>query len=232
MNPNDAYYYSNRGDSKKQLGRYEEAIKDYDKAIELNPNDAYYYSNRGDSKKQLGRYEEAIKDYDKAIELDHNTAYYYNDRGNAKLELGRCVEAIEDYDKCIELDPNYNDAYHNRDIARKHLYGTSSECFITTAVCLSLGKNDDCDELMEFRRYRDNILINDYDGLQLIKEYYNIAPKIVESINKNNNSKNIYKNIYKDFISVIYEDLLAKNYKKAKNMYIDMVRELQNKYLI
>ena len=54
------------------LDNHEEAIKDYNKAIELKPLDASYYNNRGASYLYLGRYEEALRDFDKALELDPN----------------------------------------------------------------------------------------------------------------------------------------------------------------
>ncbi|MEI0608286.1 tetratricopeptide repeat protein, partial [Brachyspira pulli] len=64
--------YNNRGFTKYYLDQYEEAIKDYDKAIELNPNNRAFYNNRGVSKENLEEYNEALKDYKKALELDLN----------------------------------------------------------------------------------------------------------------------------------------------------------------
>ena len=64
--------YNNRGISKGKLGKYEEAIKDYNKAIDLNPDIVKHIITEGISKANLGKYEEAIKDYDKAIELNPN----------------------------------------------------------------------------------------------------------------------------------------------------------------
>ena len=49
------------------LEKYEEAIKDYSKAIVLNPNDADYYNNRAAANNSLRMYMEAIEDYSKAI---------------------------------------------------------------------------------------------------------------------------------------------------------------------
>ncbi len=59
-------------------------------------------------------------------------------------------------------------------------YKNSSGCFITTAVCLSMGKADDCEELIAMRLFRDKWLQNQPDGAELIEDYYRTAPAIVE----------------------------------------------------
>jgi len=86
------------------LGRYEEAIADCDKAIALDASDANAYDTRGWAKFKLNRYEEAIADYDEAIAIDpKNAAIIYKDRGIAKFHLGRYEEAIADYDNALGL---------------------------------------------------------------------------------------------------------------------------------
>ena len=112
--PDEFAGYAVSGDANYSLGRYEEAITDYDKAISLKPDDAAAYGNRGFAKDELGRYEEAITDYDKAISLKSDDATAYYNRGSAKSELGRHEEAITDYDKAISLKSDYATAYNNR----------------------------------------------------------------------------------------------------------------------
>ena len=41
---------------------YQEALKDYDKAIELNPNSSEAYNNRGACKQYMKDYEGAMSD--------------------------------------------------------------------------------------------------------------------------------------------------------------------------
>ena len=53
-------------------------------------------------------------------------------------------------------------------------------CYITTAVCESLGKPDDCYELNLLRDYRDSYLMKQEDGEALVQRYYDIAPTIVK----------------------------------------------------
>ena len=55
---------------KNALGKLDEAIADYDKAIRLDPDDARTYYNRGNANISLGRYNLAISDYDEAIQLN------------------------------------------------------------------------------------------------------------------------------------------------------------------
>jgi tetratricopeptide (TPR) repeat protein len=100
---------------------FEEAIKEFDKAIELDPKNPDSHYNKGVALYKLHRYEEAIEEFDKAIELDPNNPVYHNNKGNALDDMGKYEEAIEEYDKAIELDPN-NPVYHsNKRIAQDKL---------------------------------------------------------------------------------------------------------------
>ena len=108
----EAYY--NRGTCLGHLGRHEEAIADYTRAIELNPQYANAHNNRGNALDDLGRHEEALADYTRAIELNPQYAAAYNNRGAALDDLGRHEEAIADYTRAIELNPQYANAHYNR----------------------------------------------------------------------------------------------------------------------
>jgi hypothetical protein len=104
-------------------------------------------------------------------------------------------------------------------------------CYITTAVCLSLGKEDNCYELNTFRWFRDKWLARQPDGLELIERYYKTAPLIVESINRRKNSNEIYLLIWKNYLSSCLNLIERGSYKRAKNLYIKMVNELKKQFL-
>jgi tetratricopeptide (TPR) repeat protein len=62
-----------KGRSLECLGNYEEAIKAFDKVIEIDYQDSDTWYNKGTCLAHLGSYEEAVKALDKAIEIDpHN----------------------------------------------------------------------------------------------------------------------------------------------------------------
>ena len=61
------------------LKQYEQAIENYDKAIQINSDDYKYYLNRGVAySRGLSQHEQAVKDFEKAIELNPNLSEVYN----------------------------------------------------------------------------------------------------------------------------------------------------------
>jgi len=72
-NPNDIAAWNGKGCALIMHQRYDEAIKCFDRAIEIepiNPEWGFIWGNKGFAFEQSGRYEEAIKCYDKALEID------------------------------------------------------------------------------------------------------------------------------------------------------------------
>ncbi len=62
--------YDLRGNTKMFLGRYEESIGDYSKAIEIDPKDSYLYFFRGMSFESLGQKESALENFKMSVKLD------------------------------------------------------------------------------------------------------------------------------------------------------------------
>ncbi|MET0753380.1 MAG: TonB family protein [Pyrinomonadaceae bacterium] len=66
----EASAFLSRGFAFHNKKKYDLAVADYDKGIELNPKDASAYLNRGNSYEQMGNLEKAAADFKKALELD------------------------------------------------------------------------------------------------------------------------------------------------------------------
>lgn len=71
-NPTNPHAYYIRGFARYNLGKYRQAIKDFDTTVTLNSKhaDAYFY--RGTCKKELNKYWSALRDYRKAKEIAPN----------------------------------------------------------------------------------------------------------------------------------------------------------------
>ncbi|MEQ8192140.1 MAG: tetratricopeptide repeat protein, partial [Candidatus Eremiobacterota bacterium] len=111
------YELNTRGQVFIKLGKYKEAIKYFDKAIEINPKDVEAWNNKGYTFIKLGKYEEAIKCFDKAIEINPKDAEAWNNKGHAfkemcKYESINCFDkAIKWCNKAIEINPKDGEAW-------------------------------------------------------------------------------------------------------------------------
>jgi tetratricopeptide (TPR) repeat protein len=72
----EGYYYV--GNVLKELGRYEEALVAYDKAIKLNPKNGACYYNRAIILYALGKGTKALEALEKSIEVQHMVGIYYS----------------------------------------------------------------------------------------------------------------------------------------------------------
>lgn len=103
-------------------------------------------------------------------------------------------------------------------------------CFITTAVCEMQAKPDDCYELTQFRKFRDEWLLQQADGERIIQRYYQIAPLILEAINKQSDSKEIFTSINDNYLVPCLKLIEEQRYAECKKLYMRMVEKLENDF--
>ena len=85
-NGQSAEIYLEKGNENYKSSDFNEAIKNYNKAIELNPKITEAYWARGSAKAYLKNYRGAIADFNKAIELNPKyTQAYWADRKSTRL---------------------------------------------------------------------------------------------------------------------------------------------------
>jgi len=108
------------------MGKYEESLSDFDRAIELDPEYQGALTNRGETYLQMGKYEEALSDFGRAIEIDPEDEWALAQRGLTYRQMGKYEESLSDFDRAIELDPEYElalasrgETYLEMDAARK-----------------------------------------------------------------------------------------------------------------
>ncbi|MBF0274819.1 MAG: tetratricopeptide repeat protein [Nitrospinae bacterium] len=116
-NPKNSRAYQNRGASLFDQGKYQEALKDFNKCIDFNNLKRYPekpFINRGETFKRLKRYEESLNDFNKAIEINNKSSVAYFHRANLQKIMGRIPEALEDINKAINISPDNNLYYFER----------------------------------------------------------------------------------------------------------------------
>lgn len=103
-------------------------------------------------------------------------------------------------------------------------------CFITTAVCESLGKPEDCAELNAFRDFRDHWLSFSRGGQSLIEEYYLLAPILVRRIDTSEDHQQVYQSLWNGHLRRCLYHLEQGEMQACRDEYCNMVDELRMRY--
>jgi hypothetical protein len=106
--------YNNRGLALKKLGRFDEAIEDFEKTIALDPSMNKAYNNLGVLYLNAGLFEKSIGYLNKSIAIDPTYVESYNNRGAFYAYTGQYERALEDFNKAIQLKKDDAAAYYNR----------------------------------------------------------------------------------------------------------------------
>jgi predicted O-linked N-acetylglucosamine transferase (SPINDLY family) len=112
-NPRHAGALVNYGNVLNLLGRFQDALASYDRALAIAP-DAETWNNRGNALQSLNRRIEALASFEKALALEPGNIQALYKRGVLLGELGRIDEALAMYDRVLVLNPNYVEALNNR----------------------------------------------------------------------------------------------------------------------
>jgi tetratricopeptide (TPR) repeat protein len=121
------------------LGKWEEAINEYSRAIAVDPSNGATYEGRAKAHYMLGEHEQAMRDYGRALEVQE-TPRLYMKRGHVLLQLGRFAQADQDYHRAISLGSTSPTAYEGIGDAHR-LQGELDEAIRNYTV--AVGPNDD-----------------------------------------------------------------------------------------
>ena len=112
-NPNCSTAHSGLGAFLLEGGKLDEAITQYQKALEITPDYADAHADLGAAFAQKGQVDKAMALYRKALEINPNYAEAYYNLGNALVQKGQVDEAMVQYQKALEINPNHAQAHVN-----------------------------------------------------------------------------------------------------------------------
>ena len=101
------------GQRSLNLGNTKEALKHYDKILNLDPNDVKAQLKIGNILGKHGKYAEAIKYYDSALETNCNDMLALINKGLALHYLEKYDDAINCYKIILEKKPNSATTLYN-----------------------------------------------------------------------------------------------------------------------
>jgi len=87
-------------------GKYDQAIVEFTKAIDIWPQMSQAYLERALAHHQLNQDDDALADLDRALALDSSQARAYAIRAGIFLKRGQTDQAIQEYGRSIQASPN------------------------------------------------------------------------------------------------------------------------------
>ena len=105
--------YNGLGVNLKVLGKVDDAIKAYIRAIQIDPLNGFIYNNLSNAFKSKQQYQKAIQASYDAIRCDRKNAEFYNNIGLLYEKVKQYENAIGAYKMAIKLNPKYTKAINN-----------------------------------------------------------------------------------------------------------------------
>ena len=116
----NATAHNNLGRLLADQGRYDEAIRQLQKALEIDPDLAVAHGNLGYALADRGQVDEAIAEFQTAMKIDPDDATTHYNLGLVLADRGQLDEAIAHFRKALEINPDYVKVHGNLGLALAH----------------------------------------------------------------------------------------------------------------
>jgi tetratricopeptide (TPR) repeat protein len=110
------------GQRAARAGHFEEALRSFERAIQLDPTLASAQNNKAAALIELKRYQEALAASEHALYLDTHLISARNNKASALLGLKRYSEALRECDLVLQAYPGHAPAHNNRAAALLELH--------------------------------------------------------------------------------------------------------------
>ena len=121
-----------------QEAQWEDAVKEFSKAIAKNQSSHMLFYYRGLAQEKFGNLEEAMSDYQKTIELKPDFALPYSMAGKIFARQQNYEKAREFYQKSVELDDQNVSTLYNYAVVLINIGEKSDEAIVILEKLLSL----------------------------------------------------------------------------------------------
>ena len=111
----------------------------------------------------------------------------------------------------------------------KKIFGISFICSSTLGV---LGNDKGTKLLSKLKRYRDTEVLSTKEGIEMVRYYEVIGPRIVEAISKDKDAEIVYKYLYAEYISELSGLIDVDRATKIYDIYFRMLDDMVKRYEI
>lgn len=110
IDENNCQYFSNLGEACRRVGKLEEALDAFDKAIVLKPDFLKGHLGAGNTLRDMGKNKEAVSKFRLALAINPNFAEAYHYLGVTFIEQANLDDAVPVLRKAVALRPAYGEA--------------------------------------------------------------------------------------------------------------------------
>jgi len=110
----DFMAFHGRGSALLMLGRYAEALADFDAALGLEPGDIATIANRSSALQGMGRFAEALEGYNRVLAQRPGLAQILYNRSNVLQDMNALDDALTGYSQVLAQNPADVAALNNR----------------------------------------------------------------------------------------------------------------------
>jgi tetratricopeptide (TPR) repeat protein len=110
--PDDPVAHLNLGNALGRLGRLEEALGCYAKALAIRPDFAEAHNNSSAVQYELGQFNDAVRSCRRALDANPGYAEAHQNLGKALARQGHFVESAESCRQALDINPDFAEAHN------------------------------------------------------------------------------------------------------------------------
>lgn len=142
--------YAMRALAHSLKGQYDQALPDYDRAIELDPSSAIALNNRAWAYYKMGKAQRGLRDVERSIQLQPASAHAYDTRAHIHQDMGHTAKALADYGRAARFGGERIVKLYQCGLASYGVYKGSIDGIYSPATREAMGRcvdKRDCDPL-------------------------------------------------------------------------------------
>jgi len=109
----------NLGVALSDQGKTDEAIQQYEQALQIKPDYTEAHNNLGLKLNEQGKFDEAIQHYEQLLQIKPDFAEGHFNLGLALDAQGKLDKAIQQYERTLQIKPDHAKAHNNLGVALK-----------------------------------------------------------------------------------------------------------------
>lgn len=166
----------NRARTLAQQNKHDEAIAEYNQAIQNNPKDRNALVGRAASYVSLRKLDQAVQDLSDAIAGDVNNAQLYVRRARIYTKLHNIQKAQDDLEQAIKIDPHMQEAYYEKNVL-------AEDARLETAMNYNDGLSKTASTELAPQRAEWHMMMKDPSGaLAALSETLKVHPNDAETL--------------------------------------------------